>query len=53
MRYIIREFLIYRPRYDEENKIFHLYGKVKVKDFMTIRRLIKKFKIEVNDIRVN
>lgn len=48
MQIILSEFKEYYPRYDAETKTLFLQGKMPVKDFVYLRKLIKcsKFKIE-------
>lgn len=53
MNVILTAFREYRPKYDKELKILHLYGKVRVKDFVKLRALLKSVRAEVEDIRVN
>lgn len=53
MKFILLEFKEYNPVYDTKNKILHLYGKVKVKDLIALKILLKTTNTEIKDIRIN
>jgi hypothetical protein len=53
MELILSFFKEYHAEYNPCSKIIHLYGKVLVKDFMALKRMLKSVTEEVKDIRIN
>lgn len=53
MQEILYRFRRYYPWYDRQHKVLSLKGKIPVKDFVELKRMLKLTKEEVEDIRVN
>ena len=53
MDLILSFFKEYHAEYNRRYKIVQLYGKVLVKDFMALKRMLKCVTEEVKDIRIN
>ena len=53
MKTILNNLEKYCPEYDVAEKVLYLKGNIPVKVFMWLRLMIKMYKLEVKDIRVN
>lgn len=53
MKIILDKFKEYYPEFNYKEKILYLSGKIPVSEFMGLRLLIKMYRLDVKDIRVN
>lgn len=49
---LIEKFSKYNIRYDVKGKMLIIKSEILIKDFMTIKRIIKKYNLKVKEIRV-
>jgi hypothetical protein len=53
MKIILDKFEKYVPEYDAKEKILYLKGKMPVREFMGLKWLIKVYRLDIKDIRLN
>jgi hypothetical protein len=53
MKIILDKIKRYYPEYDIKDKILYLKGKIPVNEFLGLRLMIKNYRLDVKDIRVN
>ena len=53
MKLLLDKYEKYLPEYDSNTKELALRGKIPVKEFVELRLLIKMYRLEVNEIKVN
>ena len=49
---LMKKYEQYLMRYDPSNKTLFIYTSMLVKDYVNLKNIIKRHKLEVNDIRL-
>lgn len=49
---LMKKYKQYRMRYDPSNKTLFIYTPMLVKDYVNLKNIIKRYKLEIEDIRL-